>query len=100
MALPIQSRNLQSLATDPYALQMLEDFLGHPLWQLHSAVIVKYLDAADIFAFYLCLVGNRAHYISGLYTVLKSDFDTKALHPCIRATACRLTASLTAWQHC
>jgi hypothetical protein len=68
------------LAGDVDALEVLEQLLGHAFGQVDQAVVVADVDAADIAAFEVGLVGDRADDVAGLHAVGVTDLDAEGFH--------------------
>src|SRR5690606_10521725 len=69
----------QLLAGHPHLLQVLEHFGRHALRQVDQAVIVADVDAADVTAFQVRLVGDRADDVARLHTVHVANLDAEGL---------------------
>src|SRR5688500_4775877 len=74
-----QPAELELLPRHPHLLQVLEDMLGHAVWQVDQAVVVEDLDAADVLGIELGFVGDGADDVAGLHAVLVADFDAVGL---------------------
>src|SRR5690606_11875912 len=68
-------------------LGVLDQVAGHAFRQVDRAVLVAELDAADVAAFEVSLVGDGADDVARLYAVAMADFDPEGLHPDVVRTA-------------
>src|SRR5690606_36624074 len=76
----VDAADAQLLAGDPDLLQVFEHLARHPLGQVHEAVVLADVDAADVAAFQVGLVGDRADDIGRLHAVHVADLDPERLH--------------------
>ncbi len=60
-------------------LKQLDQSLGQTLGQFNQAVPIFDMNATDLTGLQAGFIGNCAHQIAGLDTMLRADFDTKGL---------------------
>jgi hypothetical protein len=77
--LPVGVGDLQLLSQHHHLLQAAENLLGHPLRQIHKAVVVMDINLPDVPALQARLVGNGAHDIPRLHAMDMSHFDPESL---------------------
>src|SRR5512133_981878 len=63
----------QRLSGDPHLLQVLHQFARHAFGQVDQAVVVADVDAADVPALQVRLVGDRADDVARLHAVRVAD---------------------------
>src|SRR4249919_4301587 len=72
----------QRLARDAHALEVVHDLARHALGQVDQTEVVADVDAADVAALELRLVGDGADDVAGLHAMAMAHFDTEGFHAC------------------
>src|SRR4249919_3841684 len=68
------------LMRDAHALEVVHDLARHALGQVDQAEVVADVDAADVAALELRLVGDGADDVAGLHAMAMAHFDTEGFH--------------------
>src|SRR5690554_2505287 len=76
----VRAAHAELLAAHPHLLEVVEDFARHALGQFDQAVVVADVDAADVAAFQVGLVGDGTHAVGRLHPMRVADLDAEAFH--------------------
>src|SRR4249919_4070744 len=85
----------QRLARDAHALEVVHDLARHALGQVDQAEVVADVDAADVAALELRLVGDGADDVAGLHAMAMAHFDTEGFHALFGGAAIAMFARRT-----
>src|SRR5207342_2628504 len=82
------------LGADTHFLQVFQQLRRHAFRQIDQRVVVADVDAADVFAVEVGLVGDRTHDVARLHAMGVADFDAEGFHSDVRYFAARTRGGL------
>ena len=78
--LALQQRYVEALSCHPNLLELIQQLLRHAFGEIDQAMVVEDVDATDVLAVDIGLVGDRADDVTRLHLVIVADLDAKAIH--------------------
>ena len=82
--LATEARQSQTLSTNTNLLQRSQQIAAHPFRKVNGAVVLMYLDAADVLTVEDRFVADGTHQIARFHTVRTSYLSAKSLQASLR----------------